>query len=337
MGWGWGPARAAAGQLWPWVQLWARHGCGCGCKFGHRYRCGRRYRFGAGHGGSHTRWKCSCWLSRGVTHWVRRLHPFWAPYMLPATSRGPPRGFSQTFWRLPVFHPHASTPSAFGPSRARCAPSFDGAPLQQSHSCLPGGATQHQRAQGPRGVPRAVFPTPCRQAELPPAPGQGQGSPLPGALVVPASQPHRPGSSSSARAQHHIPTDPGGTVPGAPAAFPAAPQRLGTIPGARLQQETRAHSGGEAAVALILPASEEPEQGGLIKTIPWGCGAAEMQGGWRQGGRPAWEMAAPTGTSLCPRVPWVLLPRPRASVPAWAQTWPCPSCPQGLLNRGSSP
>lgn len=89
MGWGWGPARAAAGQLWPWVQLWARHGCGCGCKFGHRYRCGRRYRFGAGHGGSHTRWKCSCWLSRGVTHWVRRLHPFWAPYMLPH-PRDPP-------------------------------------------------------------------------------------------------------------------------------------------------------------------------------------------------------------------------------------------------------
>lgn len=45
--------------------------------------------------------------------------------------------------------------------------------------------------KGPRGVPRAVFPTPCSQAELPPAPGQGTGEPpprCPRGSCVPAPQ-----------------------------------------------------------------------------------------------------------------------------------------------------
>lgn len=201
-----------------------------------------------------------------------------------------------------MFHPHASTPSAFGPSQARCAPSFfDGAPLQQSHSCLPAGATQHQRAQGsPWGAQGRVPNTlqPGRAATSPRTRDRGAPSPVPSWFLRPS--PTDPAPAPGLVPITTSPQTPGGTAPGVPAAFPAAPQLLGTIPGARLQQETRAHSSGEAAVALILPASQEPEQGGLIKTIPWGCGAAEMQGGWREGGRPAWEMAAPPGTSPCP-------------------------------------
>lgn len=81
----------------------------------------------------------------------------------------------------------------------------------------------------------------------------------------------------------------------------------------------------EAAVALILPAGEEPEQGGLIKTIPWGDGAAEIQGSWRQGGRRAWAAA---------REPPAALPPPARPCVPTSPGCCCPvlglRCPPGL-------